>query len=230
MYYNIQTWSISVISIKPNTKITLTKSTKTTQFGAKITSEDVFNLGWNGIVSTKNILAHLICDPLILTVPYLRSKVTDCNEWDAVRKFNMWAFRWYHILFTEFTTFSRNTKINKVSKLFVKSLYLHTFIFTPNKFIMKSVKMNFCILPAGPFTTALLSVVNCRIVSMIGGALAGSGLVLATLASNTRHLTFCMCLLGRWQARKSIKAKSGAKYRVYSILCLNAWMTVMSAA
>ena len=111
---------------------------------------------------------------------------------------------------------------------FWHSLYLHVFIFAPNKYTMKSMKMHVAqkcplipysiheynyFLPAGPFTTALLSVVNYRIVSMIGGVIAGSGLVLATLATKTSHLTFCMCLLGRWQARKSMNAKTGIKGR-----------------
>ena len=34
------------------------------------------------------ILAHLMCDPPIFTVPYLHPKISDCNEWDIFEKVN----------------------------------------------------------------------------------------------------------------------------------------------
>ena len=43
------------------------------------------------------------------------------NYWDDIGKVNTWAFHWYENKFTELTTFSKNSQINKVSKLFVRS-------------------------------------------------------------------------------------------------------------
>ena len=69
------------------------------------------------------ILTYLICDPPIFTVPYLRSKVTDCNEWDVVGKVNAMGFlmiwkvihRIYHLF--------QKSQINKVSKNCGRSLF-----------------------------------------------------------------------------------------------------------
>ena len=46
----------------------------------------MFHLLMSGIVSTENILTHLICVPPISTGAFLCSKRSDCNEWHIVGK------------------------------------------------------------------------------------------------------------------------------------------------
>ena len=103
----------------PILMVMLVGHTQLSQYGQM---ENSFQLeDWNFVSNTNASFWHILFVTQRYSVSYLRSKETDCNEWYVVGKVNTWLSRDMKFKFIEFTMFSRNSQINKVSKLFVMS-------------------------------------------------------------------------------------------------------------